>query len=152
MELKWYEHVQKRLYWNRLQRLVQHYSAIKDELAPRGKDKEEVAFFTSKFEQYAKRTNHLMHIRFFFYLILYATLLVNVFKIIPLLAFLVTFIEVGSAVFGTTIAIAAVFLLTLRINLNLGLMQDCLSHLIVIYHSNHKRKSKEVLAKIAKAI
>jgi hypothetical protein len=131
---------------------MHHYRAIKAELNPRGKEKEEVEFFTSQFEQYARRTNHLMNVRFFFYFILYATLLVNVFKLIPFLAFLVTFIEVGSAVFGTTLAIIIVFLLTLRINLNLALMQDCLSHLIVIYHNNPKRDSKAALIKIAKAI
>lgn len=147
-----FERLTKVVYWSRLSRLKQHYVAIKSELRPRGKELEEVIFFTNRFEYYSKKTNRLINVRFVFYLLLYATLVINIVKLIPFLSFLGAVLGVGSALFGSTVAFVVIFLLTLRINLNLELMHDCLTHLIVIYHKNPKRKSSVVIAKIAKAI
>jgi uncharacterized membrane protein YesL len=146
------DRLKKRFTFNRLERLNQHFLAIKDEVKPGKIDKQEVEFFCAQFSSYYKRTNTLSNIRLFFYTLLYAAILVNLLKTIKFLAVFVTFIELGHALFGTTILVAVIFLLTARINLNLELMQDCLTHLIVVYHKNPKRNSAAALQRISKAI
>lgn len=147
------DRIRKRLNFNRLDRLVQHYGAIKDRLSPKNvKDQEEAAFFSTEFERYARQTQRLANIRLVFWALLYAALFINVLKIIPFLAFLVTFIELGSAIFGTTLLFITVFALSIKIRLNLELMQDCMTHLICIYHKNPKRDTQSMLRDVAKAI
>lgn len=147
------ERLRKRLNINRLDRMMQHYAAIREQLNPKGlKDAQEAAFFSMEFERYAKITNRLMNIRLVLWVFLYAALFVNVLKMIPLLSFLVAFMELGSALFGTTLLFIAVFLMSMRIRLNLEIMQDCMAHLIAIYHKNPKRNTAVMLGKVARVI
>ena len=151
--LSLWDRLRKRLNFNRLDRMVQHYSAIKEQLAPKGaNEKEEVEFFTREFERYAKITLRLSNIRWGFWVLLYAALLINVLQAIPFLRFLVAFVELGSAIFGTTLLFIIVFLLSIKIRLNLEIMQDCLTHLIAFYYKNPKRQTKLTLERIAKVI
>jgi len=148
-----FDRIKKRILINRIARLHQHYRAIKPELLGKTpKDKEEIEFFCDRLERYYKNADVLINIRLFFYMLLYASLLVNILILIPFLSFIVPFIKLGNALFGTTIILIAVFLLSAKIGLYLGMMQDCFAHLVVFYHKNEKRKSTETLEKIIKVV
>jgi hypothetical protein len=156
MELTFIENLRKRLSFDRLSRLRQHYVAITDELKPKTpQEREEVRFFKARFEHYGKIVEHLWRIKVFFYVVLYATIFVGVIHVmsqfLPFLSVVTAFIKFASVLFGP-VAFIAVLYLTAKINLNLELMQDCMTHLINIYHKNPKRDSKTAIAKIAKAI
>jgi hypothetical protein len=64
----------------------------------------------------------------------------------------VTFVELGNAFLGTTFTLAIIFLLSIKIRLYLELMQDCMTHLVALYHKNPKRDTETALKAIAKAI
>ena len=150
------ERMSKWLSFNRLGRMRQHYVAICDELKPKSaKDKKEVAFFTAQFDRYGKHVEVLWRIKLVFWAVLYATIFVGILtvvsKFLPFLQIITAFLQLGSAIFGP-ISFFAVLYLTARINLNLELMQDCMTHLICIYHKNEKRDTDVALGKIAKAI
>lgn len=152
-QLRILDRLRKRLNMNRLDRMMQHYAAVREQLdLKNAKDARETAFFSTEFERYAKLTRRLINIRLVLWIFLYAALFVNVLKLIPFLAFLVAFVEFGSALFGTTLLFIAVFILSMRIRLNLELMQDCMTHLIVIYYKNPKRDTSTMLGKVARVI
>jgi hypothetical protein len=147
------QQVFKWLSLDRLGTMHKHYLSIRDELAPRStKEREESDFFSQAFEDYYNRAAFLGKIRWLLYLFLYATVAINVLKLIPILRYLVGFIELGSALVGTGIAFVLIFLLTARINLHMQRMQQCLSHLIVLYHLNSRRDSARALENISTVI
>lgn len=153
-EIAWrWQRFVKRLNVNRVSRANQHYRAIRTELAPRtAREKEEVAFFSRKFEKYHRLAQRLISIRLLFYTILYASILVNVFQVIPLLRFLVTFIELGSSLVGTGLAFAIVLLLSAKVNVYLQLMNQCLVHLASIYQANPKRDTGKTIRALRKTL
>jgi uncharacterized membrane protein YesL len=153
IEIPWFDKLRKRLTFNRLGRLNTHFLAIQAAINPKtANDKAEVDFFCSEFTRYYRRTKRLSNLRTALYLLLYAAIIVNLLKAFAFLAVFVAFVELGHALFGTTLLVAAIFLLTARINLNLQLMEECMMHLISIYHQNPKRNTTATLEKIARAI
>lgn len=152
-KLGWKTRFLKWVQINKIVRMNKHYLAIKPEVKPQGeKQKQEVRFFCSRFEHYHKKSMRLIRIRYFFYAILYAGLLVNVIKLIPFLSIFAGFIEFGGAIFGTTVAFIGVYVIGKQVDLNAELMNECLTHLIFYYHKNAKRDTGKALKKIAKTI
>ena len=151
--LNWWNRWTKWLSLNRLSKLQGHYAAIKPELQlSQRKDKQEAEYFCLEFEKYYKRTTQLSNLRLYFYFLLYATLIVNMLKLIPQLSFLIAFIELGSALFGTTVVIVIIFFLNAKINVNLQVMQSSLNHLVTLYQKNPRRDSSVVIAKLSRVI
>jgi hypothetical protein len=152
-DLTFRERVAKRLNVNRLSRMHQHYLAIESEVCPKGKrEREECTFFKRTFVTYYRKTRVLVRIRLALYVFLYASVAVNILKTTPILSFLVSFIELGSALFGTTLLFLFVLFVSMKINLHLELMNESLTHLIAIYHHNPKRNAHAVLKKIYRTL
>jgi hypothetical protein len=147
------DRIVKSFSFNRIGMMQEHYRAVREELAPKSsKDRNEAAFFTQEYERYYKKASRLMNVRVYLYVILYATLIVNLLKAIPFLSFIVGFIELGNAVIGTGIAAILVFLVTVKINLHLQRMQACMYHLVALYHQNAKRDTPRALERMRKVI
>lgn len=139
----------KKLSTNRIQRMHVHYTAVCDELTYASpKDKTEALFFRKKFAHYHRLAVRTFIVHMIAGLFLYATILVGLLKLIPILSFLVTFIEVGSSVFGGVLAIVIFFWTRVRLNLYLDLMSQCLMHLVALYQRNPKRDTKKALSRI----
>ncbi|MDD9954524.1 MAG: hypothetical protein OXR66_09425 [Candidatus Woesearchaeota archaeon] len=135
---------------NRVSRMRTHFLAIKEQTKPTTKKaKQECAFFSRKFEQYYQRARIWIHTRHFLYLFLYASLVLNLF---PYAAQFVQYIEVIKGFIGTTVILGLVVIVSLRINLHVELMNEMLTHMIVLYHHNPKRDTKKALAKIRKTL
>ena len=153
VEVRTIDKIRKWFSFNRIYIINEHYNAIRDELAPASEsDKSEVKYLSQEFEKYAKRTNKLANWRVFFYVVLYATLFTSFLKVIPFLNFLVNFIELSNALLGSTIAFIIIFLLTVRININIQRMQACMMHLVYFYSINKKRDSKKSFQRISRVI
>lgn len=151
--LSWPERAFKWLNVNRVSRMHKHYLAIRDEISPKTEaERKEVKYFKKKFVHYHKRTAVLLKLRLLLSVFLYASVIVNLLKTIPWLAFLVDFIQFGKALVGTTVLIVVVFWVTSRINLHLELMNESLTHLIAIYHKNNGRDTDRVLRKLSKTL
>ncbi len=138
---------------NRISRLGMHYRAIKPHLAPKS-DKEivETEYFTKRFDSYYSKAITLVNFRGFFYALLYASLIVNVIMLIPWLAWIVPYIRLTGSLVSTSIIVFIIFIVTVRINLYLELLNECLTHLVVVYHNNPKRDSKKMLDDVSKTI
>lgn len=153
LRIPWTARLLKWVQLSKVVRMHKHYRAIKTQLAPSTPaEKAEVRFFCQRLEHYHKKSMRLARIRYFFYAILYAGLLVNVLKIIPFLSFVVEFVRLGGAIFGTTLAFVAVYLIGKQIDLNAELMNECLTHLISYYQKNGSRNTERTLRRIARTI
>lgn len=151
--LPWWERALKRLNVNRISRAQLHYDAIRGGLSQRtSRERDEASFFCRKFERYAARAQRLLTIRLLFSAILYASIVVNVLQVIPILSFLVEFIEFGSAIIGTGVAFLIFMFLTMKINLYLQLMNQSLMHLTVLYHANPKRDTDKTIRALRKTL
>lgn len=153
VEVHQFTRLRKWLSLNRLAILDTHYRALKEQAAPAGAlEKEEFAFFTAEFERYHRKAERLAFYRVMFYVFLYATFAVSLLKLIPLLRFLVPFIELGGAFVGGGIAFIAIFLLSVKINMHIQRMEACMTHMVVFYHKNRKRDSRTALAQMSRVI
>jgi hypothetical protein len=155
-DLSWWGRVVKRVSFNRLGRMHDHYEAVCAQLRPKTSgEMDEVVFFQARFNHYSRVVEILWRIKMFFYLVLYATIFVGVLAVLgeffPWLEFIAQVIKLLSVVLGP-VSLVAVFYLNAKINLSLELMQDCMMHLVAIYHKNHRRDTKASLARIARAI
>lgn len=136
----------KKLTTNRIERMHMHYTAVCDELSfASPKDEAEALFFREKFARYHRFAVRTFVVHLISGIFLYASILVGVLKVIPVFSFLVTFIQVGSSVFGGIIAIVVFFWTRVRLNLYLDLMGQCLMHLVALYQRNPKRNTKKAL-------
>lgn len=152
-ELTWWDRIRKGVVTNRVSRMSTHYHAITEHIKPQGrKEQSEADYFKRRFEQYHTKAGWLIKIRLVLYALLYATIIVNFIKLIPLLQWLVPFIQLGSAIFGTTVLVVLVLLITVRVNLYIELMNEALTHLIVLYHRNPRRDTDRMLVAVSKTL
>jgi hypothetical protein len=143
----------KGLNLNRISRAYLHYQAIKDELPNRTqKERDETTFFTRKLERYYRQAQRLLTLRVVFSSIFYASIIIPILKLIPILQFLVAFIEIGSALVVPGAAFIAMMILSLQINLKLQLMNQCLVHLTALYQSNPKRNTDATIKALRKTL
>jgi len=150
---RFFARVWKHVNLNRVSRIRAHYDAICGHLSPRTtNDKKEMAYFKQQFERYERKAMRLIEFRFLAYLLLYASITINVIKLIPVLSYIVPFIELGGSLFSTTFLIVLVWVFTARINLYIELLNESLTHLIVIYHKNAKRDTNHMLEGVSKTI
>jgi len=153
IEVPFFTRMVKWLSFNRIAILTVHYRALKAETTPRlAKEREEFSFFTTEFERYARKAEHLAFYRAILYIFLYATFAVSLLKILPVLRFLVPFIELGGAFIGGGIAFILIFLLSVKISMHLQRMEACMTHIVALYHKSPKRDSRKALAEISKVI
>ena len=139
--------------FNRVVRIKAHYDAICARLNPTTeKDKKEAAYFKRQFEKYDRRAMFLVRVRLVAYLLLYASIAINIVKLIPVIEYLVPFIKLGGALFSTTFLLVLVWIFTVRINLYIELLNEALTHLIAIYHKNPKRNTDKMLKDVSKTI
>ena len=108
-----FDAVRKCLLFNRLPVMRKHYIAIKSQIHPHTKQEhEEFAFFTTEYQKYYKKAYRLMNWRALVYLFLYATITVNILRLIPHLGLLVNFVELGGSLLSGGIALFLIFVLT----------------------------------------
>jgi len=138
---------------NRVSRMHKHYEAIRYEIrAKTPAEKKEFSYFSTKFEEYYRRTSRLVKIRLVLYLFLYASVIVNVLRAFQWLELLVGIVQFGNALLGTTVILALVILLQTKINLQLELMNESLTHMIVLYHKHPGRNTNKVLRNLSKTL
>ncbi len=147
------EGIRKLFVVNRATLMRAHYDALCAHASPKAEgEKKELAYFKQTFETHYKRASTLMNVRMLLYVFLYASIAVNVLQAFPLLSFLVDFVQIGSALFGTAVLVVLVFWTTLRINARMEVMEECLSQVIAIYHKNPKRDSGAVIRLLGKTL
>jgi hypothetical protein len=159
------QNIAKRLSINRLGHLQGHYAAIRTSLPTQNvKDREEVVYFCAQFERYSTITTRLSKWRIILYILSVASVLVNLLILlfasaiknliilIPALSFLEPFTHLSNFSLLTTFIIIMIFLLNAKINLNLQIMQTCLSHLSTLYAKNPKRDTIEVTKALKRII
>jgi len=147
------EGIRKLFVVNRATLMRAHYDALCSHVSPKTEgEKKELAYFKRTFETHYKRTATLMNVRVLLYTFLYASIAVNLLQTFPLLSFLVDFVQIGSALFGTAVLVALVFWTTLRINARMEVMGECLAQVIALYHKNPKRDSDAVIRLLRKKL
>lgn len=146
--------IKRKLSFDRLDKLYRHYTIVVEECsATNSKEKEEIAYFKERFENYYAPTKRLSRIRTLLYLVLIigSSAAFSSIKLIPYLSVIVEIIALVGALFGIFI-FAFIFVLNAKINLNIQIMQSCMMHLVVIYQKNQKRDTKDTLAKFKRVI
>ena len=147
-----FDGILKYLNMNRLSRAHRHYCAIREDLAQRTqKEREEAVFFSRKFERYHRRAQRLLTIRLLISPIVYATILVSLLQVFPLLRVLGTMLIGLNATLGA-IGFGIMILLSIRINLQLQLMNQCLMHLVALYQANPRRDTERVLKALRRTL
>lgn len=158
VQIRTFDKIKKWFLFNRLTILNEQYKAVKEQTKPSCEaDRLELNYLSQEFEKYHKRTTRLSNWRVFFYgVVLFAG------SLMPFVNFFVGLIDLGNVSLGAFlllvaqyiigIAFAIVFILTVRINLNIVRMQGALSHLVAIYSTNKKRDAKKTLQRIGKVI
>jgi small-conductance mechanosensitive channel len=149
--------VKKWLSLNKLEVIHEQYLAVRDDINPRNaREREEFEFYTKEFQRYYRKTERLGTIRVILYIILYATLAVGVLnllaQILPFLSFIAAFLELGGSLISSGIALALIFIITVRINVHLQRLQACLMPLIVMHQLNARRDTKRMLHRMSRVI